>query len=532
MTKKVLLVENDTAIRIILSESLEHAGYDVLQAESGKMALSMLENRDISIILSARFLPDMDGLQLCRRIKVHPDSGAVYFIVTATKEERDQGMESSDSGVDDFLSKPVDEGELLMRVKVGERFTAQQKNMENLACVDPLTCLRNKRAFDYELESEIARLKRYKQAFSLLLVEIDNINSICDELGPAGRDSALRLFGKFLLSNLRLSDYTYRVADSRFSVILPQIKELDAEKAISRLKGAFSAFMSEHKGEIPKNLSFIIGSVAIQDNSILSREQIVNAAEKIMYLDKKRNLDSESHHMAEMVENKGTVLVVDDEPVIRMILQRSLSSAGYKVLLAEDGESCLEILKREEPEVLILDWILPNMDGMDVCRKVREDQLAKPPYIIVMTIIRGAKSRIHALNTGADDYASKPIDVDELLARVRVGMRIEALKRQIARAEKLEGVMQMAGAVAHELSQPLTALMGLADLALMRMDASDQNYRHIAQIVELAQRLGDLVKKIGSIMKYETMDYVGHTKIVDIDKASKRNAVKDADTTV
>jgi CheY-like chemotaxis protein len=290
--------------------------------------------------------------------------------------------------------------------------------------------------------------------------------------------------------------------------------------------------MSEHKGEIPKNLSFIIGSVAIQDNSILSREQIVNAAEKIMYLDKKRNLDSESHHMAEMVENKGTVLVVDDEPVIRMILQRSLSSAGYRVLLAEDGESCLEILKREEPEVLILDWILPNMDGMDVCRKVREDQLAKPPYIIVMTIIRGAKSRIHALNTGADDYTSKPIDVDELLARVRVGMRIETLKRQIARAEKLEGVMQMAGAVAHELSQPLTALMGLADLALMRMDASDQNYRHIAQIVELAQRLGDLVKKIGSIMKYETMDYVGHTKIVDIDKASKRNAVKDVNTAV
>lgn len=526
MSNKVLVVENEASTREGIGRILEASGYEPLEAELGETALQLLETQDAPLVIASHLLPDMEAGELCRRIKGHPGLRSTYVILLTAREGAPDGMEISEAGFDDLLYKPIDEAEVLIRVQVGERVIAQQDAMQNLACIDPLTCLRNKRAFENELESEIARLKRYNQGFSLLLLEVDNIEEICDMHGPKIRDEVIRLFGQFILSNLRLSDYTYRVGESRFAVILPQVKEMESEKTIERLRRSFASFVEARSEELPMQPSFIIGSAIIQDNATLSREQIIHAVETVMYIDRLKKTDITGLDGFQTSEGKGSVLVVDDEASMRSALQKSLSAEGYRVLIAEDGESCLEILKREEPEVMILAWMLPNMDGMEVCRRVRRDVRSKPPYIIVATIIRGAKSRIHALNTGADDYMTKPIDTEELLARVRVGMRIEGLKRQIARAEKLEGVMQMAGAVAHELSQPLTALMGLADLALMQMDKSDSNYRYMDQIVKLAQKLGELVKRIGGIMKYETMDYVGLTKIVDINKASIKDQPK------
>jgi DNA-binding response OmpR family regulator len=193
------------------------------------------------------------------------------------------------------------------------------------------------------------------------------------------------------------------------------------------------------------------------------------------------------------------------------------------VLQAENGEECLDLLRDTRVDVLILDWILPGMDGVEVCKRLHSSERIKSPHIIMVTIMGGSRSKIYALDSGADDFINKPIDMDELLARVRVGMRVMNAREKIAKAEKLEGVLQMAGAVAHELSQPLTSLMGLVDLLLLQFQPSDPLHGRLCQIVNEAQRLGDLTKKIGRIVKYETRDYLGDTRIVDIDKASRRD---------
>src|SRR2546422_4554930 len=127
------------------------------------------------------------------------------------------------------------------------------------------------------------------------------------------------------------------------------------------------------------------------------------------------------------------VLVVDDEPGIRRLIQTSLRGWGYEVLAASTGEEALVILEREDaPALAILDWTMPGMDGLELCRRVRE--LPKPlkPYLIFVTARAGTQDIVTGLTAGADDYIVKPFQREELRARVRVGERLLELQAILA----------------------------------------------------------------------------------------------------
>ncbi len=115
------------------------------------------------------------------------------------------------------------------------------------------------------------------------------------------------------------------------------------------------------------------------------------------------------------------VLVVDDEPAIRRFLRTSLSAQNYEVTDAENAESALEAMKRNSFDVLVLDLGLPDKDGFDVIRDVREKGSTLP--IIVLSSRADEAGKVKALDLGADDYVTKPFGVDELLARIRAAMR-------------------------------------------------------------------------------------------------------------
>lgn len=521
MSKRVLLVEDDPTARFILSERLSDSGYEVSQAEDGLQALEILNNDDVALVVSDWMMPEMDGIELCRRIKNDPRLDHCYFIIMSARDEEAGWTQGLAAGADDYLSKPVSEQEMLARLRVGERVLAQQRSLQELATTDPLTGLRNRRSFEDDLESELATAKRYAYPFSMLLIDLDNFKKVNDTRGHTRGDEALRLFGEFLSWTLRRSDHMYRIGGDEFAVLLPRAQEAEARMTADRLKSIFKTYKKEHHEELPSFLSFSIGSTSIYPGADLSKEELLRNADRRMLQDKKRAAKSGGQHSKKNAAPKGTILVVDDEPVTRKILQHGLASFGYTVLVAEDGESCLDLMRSERPHVLLLDWMMPGIDGMEVCRTIRSDGCTNTPYIIMVTVVGGSSSRVQALDGGADDYVNKPIDMDELLAKVRVGMRIEEMKAQIASAEKLKGVIQMAGAAAHELSQPLTALMGLADYILMQMEPNNPHCERLQLIVNEVQRLGNITKKMGRIMKYETRDYFGNTKIVDIDKASQ-----------
>jgi Response regulators consisting of a CheY-like receiver domain and a winged-helix DNA-binding domain len=120
-----------------------------------------------------------------------------------------------------------------------------------------------------------------------------------------------------------------------------------------------------------------------------------------------------------MAEHKH-ILVVDDESQITRVLRTSLSSHGYDIRVANDGETALEIMKDWSPDLVITDLSMPNMDGLELCRRIR----AKSRIPIIILSVRGEeRTKVKALDAGADDYVTKPFGMEELLARVRANLR-------------------------------------------------------------------------------------------------------------
>ena len=125
------------------------------------------------------------------------------------------------------------------------------------------------------------------------------------------------------------------------------------------------------------------------------------------------------------MEEHAKILVVDDDPDMRETLQMILESGGYTVVLAEDGEQCLAKLKEEHPDLLILDLLMPNMDGFEVCKALKDPRLAKYaqiPIVILSSVQEDVSQRRYELEMGiqldVDDYVEKPVEGSVLLRRV------------------------------------------------------------------------------------------------------------------
>jgi len=151
------------------------------------------------------------------------------------------------------------------------------------------------------------------------------------------------------------------------------------------------------------------------------------------------------------------ILIIDDDPAIQMLLKRTLVKKGYDVAVASDGDEGLAKAKELLPAMVICDWVMPKMSGIEVCREVKATPELSTTFFILLTSMGSVESRVQGLDAGADDYVSKPVELFELNARVRSGLRQHQLSRDLQQQkQKIEAeLVEAAEYVRSILPEPL-----------------------------------------------------------------------------
>jgi DNA-binding response OmpR family regulator len=216
------------------------------------------------------------------------------------------------------------------------------------------------------------------------------------------------------------------------------------------------------------------------------------------------------------------IMIAEDDVISRRVLENALTKWGFDVTAVADGQSAWDVFQKEDaPRMAIVDWMLPELDGIEVCRRIRAAETTSSTYIILLTSRSDKQDIIDGLSAGADDYIVKPFDQEELHARVEVGRRVSDLQTSLIEKEKLKGIVEIAGAVCHELNQPMQAVLGYTDLLLMDLSEDAPLYERIKAIKSQVDRMVIITKKMMATTRYKTKDYL-NGKIVDLENASEQ----------
>jgi diguanylate cyclase (GGDEF)-like protein len=234
---KILIAEDDPISRRVLEANLAGWGYDVMIASDGSEAWELLQRPDApNLVISDWMMPNMDGLELCRRIRGMERSGYIYFIILTAKGEKQDIIEGLEAGADDFLTKPFDREELKYRARIGERIINLELRILELANTDALTGVLNRRAFMERMDQEIHRSLREGVPLSLILTDIDYFKRVNDRNGHQVGDLVLQRFTEQLSESSRPYDFVGRYGGEEFVVCLPGADTSQAGSVAERMR--------------------------------------------------------------------------------------------------------------------------------------------------------------------------------------------------------------------------------------------------------------------------------------------------------
>jgi CheY-like chemotaxis protein len=210
---------------------------------------------------------------------------------------------------------------------------------------------------------------------------------------------------------------------------------------------------------------------------------------------------------------------MDDDPISTRIVEAFLSEMGYITTRAMDGETCIEKVRRIMPNLILLDIYMNEMSGIEVSRVLKQDEDTKDIPIIFVTANTDEKVLKEAFESGGTDYVRKPVNKTELLARVNSALTQEILRAKLIDEEKLRGAIEMAGAVCHEMNQPMQVVLGNSELLMLDVEYDHPLYRKVEEIIKATGEMAEITMRLMKITKYETCDYIDGKKIIDIRKS-------------
>ena len=285
----ILVVDDDPAIRRILSVWLEKAGYRVSLAEDGRRALAAIEAKCPDFLITDWEMPNLDGMELCDRVRKLDLPHYVYIVFLTAKSAPDELVVGLETGADDFLIKPVSKNELLARIAAGRRVLKVERHLSEMAHTDPLTGLMTRRTFRDLLEKEWRRADRHGIPLSCAMIDVDFFKRINDIHGHAVGDRMLKSIARLLEESRRTNDAVCRYGGEEFCVVLPETSESEAAEWSDRVRQHLRSLLVTIDGkEIRVTGSF---GVAQRRDDVQTPEQLLDRADQALLCAKQSGRD-------------------------------------------------------------------------------------------------------------------------------------------------------------------------------------------------------------------------------------------------
>jgi diguanylate cyclase (GGDEF)-like protein len=294
----VLIVDDDERVLARLKDLVTAAGYAVRTAVTGLEALALLKESAASIVITDLNMPDMNGLDLCRRIREQIWPGYVYVVLLTVKNEEKDVLAGLDAGADDYLSKRTSAAQFVARLRTAKRVLALEYSLKSaleekgrIAMTDALTGAYNRRYFTRNFSRETTRAQRLGGVVSLLLLDVDHFKQVNDSYGHGGGDIVLKRLTREISKYLRRdSDWCARIGGEEFALVLAGTTLADAFQRAEKVRRAIAKTSIEtSKGAVHITVSIgISGMEEFTNRNLATAQSLLERADVNLYASKAR----------------------------------------------------------------------------------------------------------------------------------------------------------------------------------------------------------------------------------------------------
>lgn len=323
----------------------------------------------------------------------------------------------------------------------------ENERLEHTASTDALTGIANRTLFEQVIERYIDRTKLHNEPFVLLFFDIDHFKSVNDNFGHDVGDEVLKQFGQLIAENIRDRDFFARWGGEEFVVLLNGATLENGTAIAEHLR------RSVENAKFPsiERLTCSFAVVDFKQND--SADSLLKRADIVLYRAKAagRNcvktyeiefpLESETNHGNNKSERRRVnqfqplILIADDDFMQRVPMRAALENANFRVEEAENGVEAFELFKKLDPALVILDVIMPEMDGFETCRKIRKHSQGEYLPILMITGLDNVDSINQAYHDGATDFLSKPVNWTLLGHKIRYLLRASEISQTLVKRE-------------------------------------------------------------------------------------------------
>lgn len=329
-------------------------------------------------------------------------------------------MKQRESDTSDHVDELIDESLKLYEKEIQRPFT------------DSLTGLFSHGFFLVFLDQELKRSRRYAVPFTLGLINIDAFSSYNTRYGALRGDRMLQKITSVIQHKIRQADLAARYSGDVFAVLLQAVQSEAAAIPAERIREAIS-----QAADIPLTVSIGLASFP---NDADSKEELIHKAETALYQAKIRGKNKiyffEKHPLVRDHE-RSNIVIADDNPTNLRLFDMLLEPLDVEVLKATNGKDALHIINKTEVDLAILDIMMPEMNGLEACRAIKNNESTRMVPIILVTALNDMQTKLQGIEAGADDFITRPIKKVELLARARSLIRLKKLNNNLTSIENV-----------------------------------------------------------------------------------------------